>query len=460
MLSTPGSARRRLFWLFIAIVLIELCLIGGALTIRPALQAIPGRYRARLPQFIQELAAEPHPEILPTPEVAATFALPTFPVTPPTPTNTPAPPTQTPIAEPPTRDVDDSTGPSPTMTATPSKTPEPSPTFTPHFVPGPAQAARSTPADLERASVLLSGFTHEYQMWNNCGPATLSTALSYFDWGGNQRDAAAFLKPDQEDKNVSPSEIVDFIEQQGLQAALRYGGNVYLIQDLLLAGFPVLVEKGFDPEPELGWMGHYLLVVGYNEFDRAFITMDSYLGPSQNEPYPHFDDFWKHFNRTYIVIYRPEQEDELAEALGDQMDPTVNLWDTLAIAIAEVNEDPQDAFVWFNLGTSYTNVGLYEDAAGAYDQARLLGLPWRMLWYQFGPYQAYYYVGRYDDMLTLAAATLATTVEVEETFYYQGVALQAKGDTAGAQAAYQQAIDFNPNYTAAIQALTALSSEN
>ena len=91
-----------------------------------------------------------------------------------------------------------------------------------------------------------------------------------------------FLKPDQEDKNVSPSEIVDFVEQQGLRAIVRYGGDIDLIRRLLLAGFPVMVEKGFDPEPEeLGWMGHYLLIIGYNEFEQAFVTMDSYLGPER-----------------------------------------------------------------------------------------------------------------------------------------------------------------------------------
>jgi tetratricopeptide (TPR) repeat protein len=141
------------------------------------------------------------------------------------------------------------------------------------------------------------------------------------------------------------------------------------------------------------------------------------------------------------------------------MDPTVNFWNALSIAIDEVNENPQDAFAWFNLGTSYAQVGYYQDAAGSYDQARLLGLPWRMLWYQFGPYQAYLQVGRYDEVLALAEAALATTVEVEETFYYKGLALQAQGDMAGARDAYQQAVDFNPNYVDAIQALAALPAE-
>jgi tetratricopeptide (TPR) repeat protein len=457
MFGPKGDTRRRLFWILVGVVVLELCLIGAAVAIKPALRAIPGRYRARLPEFVQELAAQPHPKSLPTPDVTVSFAVPTFPVTPPTPTPTPIPPTRTPLVQPPTPE-DATLTPSPTPTRTP--TAEPTPTFTPHSVPGPAQAARSTPADLERATALLSGFRHEYQLWNNCGPATLSMALSYYGWQGDQRNAAAFLKPDQEDKNVSPSEMATFVRQQGLEVVIRYGGNIHLIQRLLLAGFPVMVEKGFDPEPDrLGWMGHYLLIVGYNEFDRAMVTMDSYTGPSQNEPYVHLDDFWRHFNRVYLVIYRPEQEADLAAVLGDEMDPTVNLWNTLAIAIDEVTQNPNDAYAWFNLGTSYTQVGLYEDAAGSFDQARSLGLPWRMLWYQFGPYKAYYEVGRYDDMIALADATLATTLEIEESFYYKGMALQAKGDLNGARAAYQQAIDFNPNYAAAVQAISALPSD-
>ncbi len=451
--GSVSQRRRRHQLQFLAVIAIELFLIATALLAKPVLRAIPGRYRSRLPQPIQRLAEAPHSYMVPTPAAAATFALPTFPVTPPTAIATPAPPTSTPLVQPPTRPGSSEL--SSEATSTPELTSTPTPT--PVLLPG--QAARSTPADLKRALVLLTGAKHEYQLWNNCSPATLSMALSYYGWEGDQRQAAAFLKPNQEDKNVSLAEMADFVQQQGLEAVVRYGGDVPLIRNLLVAGFPVVVEKGFDPEPdELGWMGHFLLIVGYNEFERAFITMDSYLGPEQSEPYALLDDYWKHFNRTYLVIYRSEQEGELAAVLGDDMDPTVNLWNALAVAIAEVRANPQDAYAWFNLGTSYTSVGYYEDGAGSFDQARRLGLPWRMLWYQFGPFVAYYRVGRYDEVLALSENTLASSLEtVEEPFYYRGLALQVNGDLAGARQAFQKAVDFNPNYLVAIQALAALA---
>lgn len=457
MLSDETETRRRRLKAFFAIIVVEIILIVVALSIRPAIQAIPGRYRSRLPDFLQRMAEREHAETLPTPNVISPIGLPTFIVTQPTPTPTPFPPTRTPLVQPPTREGTLSALPLSTITPTPPPTLTPTPTTKPI----PAVIAESTAVDLERAVVELDGVTHVYQLWNNCGPATLTMALSFYGWTGDQKQAAEFLKPNQEDKNVNPSEMAEFIRGQGLEVVLRYGGDVHLIQKLLLAGFPVLIEKGFDPEPDrLGWMGHYLLIVGYSEFDRSFRTMDSYLGPDQIEPYEVFDSYWKDFNRTYLVIYRPEQEADLESVLGDDMNQMVNFWNTLAINIAEVNANPKDAFAWFNLGTSYTQVGYYPDAAGAFDQARLLGLPWRMLWYQHGPYQAYYQLGRYDDILTLTDATLATTTEVEETYYYKGLALQAKGDVEGARAAYKEATKFNPNYLDAIKALSALPPES
>jgi hypothetical protein len=65
-----------------------------------------------------------------------------------------------------------------------------------------------------------------------------------------------------------------------------------------------------------------------------------------------------------------------------------------------------------------------------------LGLPPRILWYQFRPYIAYMRVGRYQDMLDLAEVTLSTQGgrNVEETYLYKGHALTFLGDDPGLQA--------------------------
>jgi N-methylhydantoinase A len=66
-----------------------------------------------------------------------------------------------------------------------------------------------------------------------------------------------------------------------------------------------------------------------------------------------------------------------------------------------------------------------------------------------------------DDVLTLVDATLSNSGgrNVEETYLYQGHALLASGDTAAATAAYQRAIQLNPNFIPAQEALDSLPQE-
>ena len=60
--------------------------------------------------------------------------------------------------------------------------------------------------------------------------------------------------------------------------------------------------------------------------------------------------------------------------------------------------------------------------------------PWRMLWYQTGPYYAYYYAGRYQDVIALAGQTLDAMSEpiLEESFYWRAQAELALGNQTAA----------------------------
>ena len=56
-----------------------------------------------------------------------------------------------------------------------------------------------------------------------------------------------------------------------------------------------------------------------------------------------------------------------------------------------------------------------------------------MLWYQFGPFEAYFATGRHAEIVALADATLRNVTDVEELHYWRGMALQALGDTDAAR---------------------------
>jgi tetratricopeptide (TPR) repeat protein len=237
---------------------------------------------------------------------------------------------------------------------------------------------------------------------------------------------------------------------------------------------PVIVEVGIDPPGEYawnGWYGHYLLVVAYDDAQRQIWVYDSWFGTSE-EPganattdgrimsYEDLDRYWRQFNRNYLALFRPEQAAAVAAVIGPDMDDTVMWQRSLAMAQAEAEAEPENAFLWFNLGTNYNAAGDYERAATAFDQARAIGLPWRMLWYQFGPYEAYYEVGRYEDVVVLADATLETQggQNVEETYYFKGLAQAALGDVDGARVSLERSIALNPNFSRAAEALVSVSS--
>jgi tetratricopeptide (TPR) repeat protein len=142
------------------------------------------------------------------------------------------------------------------------------------------------------------------------------------------------------------------------------------------------------------------------------------------------------------------------------------MWQKVAaVADEETKANPDDAFAWFNLGTALTRMGAetgeaqyYQGGAQAYDRAREIGLPPRMLWYQFEPYLAYMRSDRYQDMIALADATLETQGgrNVEETYLYKGHALSYLGDINGAITNFQQALTVNENFYVAQLAIDSL----
>src|SRR5687767_6061143 len=97
-----------------------------------------------------------------------------------------------------------------------------------------AVSAQDTTAALATAPAIpptynLVDVRYEPQKWNNCGPATLTNALSYYDYADNQDRAANWLKPNTEDKNVSPWQMAEFVNSQvpelNVYAKVRYGGT-------------------------------------------------------------------------------------------------------------------------------------------------------------------------------------------------------------------------------------------
>ena len=429
---------------------LQILLILGFLALPTAVQAIPGRYRVALQErspflggmvesVIDQVA--PVPTALPAPrqetavpQVDISGALALEPTQAPPPTATPSP------------------TPGPTEAADTAVTPEPTPSPTPVL---------STPTAVPLPSrVILPGMGVIKQTFNNCGPANLIQVLNFYGLDITQEQARLYLKPNYEDRNVSPWQIADYVnEQTEFRAIARSGGNFDLVKRFIAAGYPVVIEEGYRL-PQSGWWGHYLTVYGYDEELGEMYSMDTFLGPWDGSGrVDKFSDVlprWQQFNDTFYVVYRPEQEAEVLALLDPALRDDFSMWAHVAeMAQEEVAAEPDNAFAWFNIGTANTRMGAltagidyYQTAAAAYDKALELGLPPRMLWYQHQIYLAYLKTDRYQDVITLANVTLETQGgrNVEETYWYKGHALAAMGDIIGARQAYQSALAVNENF--------------
>jgi hypothetical protein len=359
---------------------------------------------------------------------------------------------------------------SPTAAAAPSL-PAPTHTATSAATPTPAEATPlpSTPTSTPLpSSARLEGVTYQTQhgFYNYCAPANLYMGLRFWNWQGDVNELGPMLKPFAKDKNVMPYEMVDYVNTYtNLKAIERVGGDLDLLKRMIAAGYPVLIEKGFrtrDIHGQISWMVHYNFVTGYDDDRQIFIVQDSYIKENNEVDYALLSEEWLSFNYTYILIYPPEDEDKILALLGPDADEIANIQSALEKASTEIyqTEGTNQFFAWYNYGTNLVSLQDFGGAAQAFDNAfaiynslpdDLSLRPYRILWYETGPYFAYYYTGRYSDVVQLATNNSIAQVKddepaLEESFYWRAMARAALGETGGAVEDVQACLQYHEGF--------------
>ena len=299
--------------IILIIVALQFILIIGLLTLPSVVQAIPGRYRVALSERAPLLsditegvmdAVAPVATALPAPaqehkgakvDIGALIVAEAA-------TMEPTVAGQPDSAEPPAVVEPGTNEPEANVTAEPALIPTatPMPAPTPTLAPLPSQHT-------------LNGMSTIQQTFNNCGPANLTQTLNFLGNEITQTEVADYLKPNPEDRNVSPWQIADYVNEQtpGYSAIARSGGTLEMIKRFVTAGYPVVIEKGYEL-PDSGWWGHYLTVFGYDDDKQELYTQDSYLGPFDGSgraaSYGEIEEYRQQFNYTFYLVYLPEQE--------------------------------------------------------------------------------------------------------------------------------------------------------
>jgi hypothetical protein len=335
----------------------------------------------------------------------------------------------------------------------------PEPTLAPLFTPTPTLVPTPIPGSIFLTPPAYDEISDKQDL-NNCGPATLALYLRYFGWKGNQYDISKVIKPTRDDRNVNVEELVYYVRTQSgwLNAEFRVGGSLDTLKKLIAAGFPVMIEETFKadhagwPGDDL-WAGHYLLVTGYDDVAQQFTIQDSEYGPNQKTSYAELDKKWQSFNRVYIMAFPPEMQATLESVLGENWDAETNRQNALKASEQETISDPQNAFAWFNYGTNLTYFERYNEAATAYDTARTIGLPERMLRYQFGPFISYFHSMRTEDLMALTKYALEITRTSEEAMLWRGWGFYRMGSKQEAINYFRAALKIHPEYQDAFYAI-------
>lgn len=367
---------------------------------------------------------------------------------------------------------------SPTSTDSPLTTVTPIPTALqatnePTPLPSPTEIVLPTLLPVP-VNYQIPGIEPDKQGLNNCGPTTLGIYLRFYGVQTDQNQIASLIHQLPDDRNVGLEEMRDYVlAQTELKAIVRFGGSYDLFRRLVSQGFPVMLERGFYTASTNEWMGHFGLVTGYDQDAGTIHVPDTYLGHTDFKE-ADLERLWMHFTYAYLLVYPAEQEAAIQEILGPQWDAAKNASYTLALMREKAQAEYTDLhaedrfFAKFGVGVAALlnqepdQAALaFDDAFAAYAQLPAYKRPFRVMWYQFGPYESYFATQRFQDCVNLAQNTIANSSSsgLEESWYWRGKCIQALGDNSSAAFFYQKALDWHPGWKPAQEALQALEAK-
>lgn len=301
--------------------------------------------------------------------------------------------------------------------------------------------------------------THVFQTFNNCGPASLSMALSYYDIYVSQTEIGNKLRPyqvtsgDNDDKSVTFPELAQEAQNYGLVAFYRPNGTVEILKQLIAQDLPILTRTWTKVDEDIG---HYRLVRGYDDTREILVQDDSLQNKNLEYSYQEFLQLWQGFNYEYIVLVPAEKKAIVESILGAENDPQVAYQDALVRAQTEMKQEPDNPYPIFNQVTSLYYLGRYQEAISLFETIQSK-LPSRMLWYNTEPIAAYLAVGNYQKVFTLTDTILNNQNRAfSELYVMRAQSYLALNQPEQAREELNKAIFYNQNWKAPQEMLLQL----
>lgn len=299
---------------------------------------------------------------------------------------------------------------------------------------------------------------HIFETFNNCGPASLSMALSYFNIQKSQKELGDKLRPykiqngNNDDKSVTLDEMAKEAENYGLIAYHRPNGDINLIKKFISYDIPVIVRTWIKENEDIG---HYRVVKGYDDERQIIIQDDSLQGKNLEFKYELFNKIWEKFNYEYLVIV-PKDKKEIAEKILGENKNLKTSWQIAAKNSQNaLIKDPENIYTRFNLSIALFNTDDYQGSVNEFEKVEEK-LPFRTLWYQIEPIKAYYNLGNYDRVFSLTQQIFNNQNKAySEAYLLRGYSYLKLNDKENAKKEFENAYKYNQNLE---EAKTALNS--
>ena len=318
-----------------------------------------------------------------------------------------------------------------TTSFSPTKTPTPTPLLTP------------------LQSKILENDYHIFQTFNNCGPAALSMALSYFGINESQQTLGQALRPyqnpqgDNDDKSVTLDELGQKSKEYGLIPYHRPNGNIELIKLFITYDIPVIARTLTKVNEDIG---HYRVIKGYDDLENELIQDDSLQGKNLRYSFELFNKLWENFNFEYLVFVPQEKKDIAEIILGENKDTKIAWENALLNAQKQLEINPNNIYARFNLSIAAYYVGDFQKSVGEFEKVEDK-LPFRTLWYQIEPILAYQKLKNYNRVFELTDKILNNHNRAfSELYQIRGEIYQEQGKETQAQEEFAKAIFYNKNF--------------
>ena len=284
-------------------------------------------------------------------------------------------------------------------------------------------------------------------------------ALSYNGINISQEILGQDLRPyqipggDNDDKSVTLEELAQKAEDLGLIPYHRPRGNIDLVKKFISRGMPVITRTCTRLNEDIG---HYRIIKGYDDTTHEIIQDDSLQGKNLRYSYGDFEKLWEKFNYEYLVLVPKEKENLALHILSEYADSKTAWQNAISLSKNHLDQNPDDIYARFNLSVALYNIGDFKSSTEEFEKVENL-LPFRTLWYQIEPIEAYYELGNYEKVFSLTDKILNNANRAfSELYILRGGIYKKQGNIGAARNEFEKAVFYNKNLLSAQKALDSL----